>query len=228
MTIYLTENLGILVGPVQPLVVPGMGTQLPGNAIELAKPLAIPKKDHIWVLVNGKPQQVIDQRGTVYRTDTGAQEHYSQLGVLPAEYTTIPKPPFSRWEAGQWVPDLQPFHQQQIEAINSACTAAIMRGFWSSALDAPHLYSSELDDQLNLNGVIVIGDDTIYACRDVEGRREYRPHTVEQLRQVGQDFASYRLSHLLQADRFKRQLDDALAAGDLAALQSVVWQDPQP
>jgi hypothetical protein len=229
MNIYLSESLGILTGPVQLPVVPGLGAQMPGNAIELADPLPAPKKGYVWVLLAGVPQQVIDHRGTVYRVDTGSEEHYTLLGELPPEFTLIPKPsPSHHWQNGAWVQDLGFFLEQQTAMVNSACVAAITGGFWSSALGAPHQYGSELDDQLNLTGVILRGFDSPYACRDVEGRKEFRAHTVIQLRQVGDDFTDYKLQLLQQANRLKQQLDQALAADDLAALEAVTWKDPQP
>lgn len=225
MTIYLTENLGILTGPVQLPVIPGLGTQLPGNAIELTKPLPSPKEGHVWVLLAGEPQLVVDYRGTVYRVDTGAQEHHAQLGELPPEFTVTPKPsPSHHWQNGAWVLDLAFFHVQQTAKVNSDCVAAITGGFWSSALGVPHQYSSELDDQLNLTGVILRGSDSPYACRDAEGRKEFRPHTAIQLRQVGDDFTVYKLQLLHKANNLKQQLDLALADDDLAALEAVTWE----
>lgn len=99
--------------------------------------------------------------------------------------------------------------------------------FDSSALGAPYLYSSQLDDQLNLTGMILRGMDGLYACRDESGGKEFRPHTAEQLHQVGDDFTTFKQLLLQKANRLKKLLDQALADRDLAALESVTWESSQ-
>ncbi|MGA4577051.1 hypothetical protein [Stutzerimonas frequens] len=119
-------------------------------------------------------------------------------------------------------------HANRTAAINRACEAAITAGFTSEALGAPHIYSSQLDDQLNLTGAVLRGLDMPYACRDEQGVKEFRLHTADQLRQVGDDFTLYKLQLLQHANALKQQLDAALEAGDLAALESITWEAPQP
>lgn len=106
MSIYITDNHGILQGPVELPVVPGVGIQLPGNAIELAKLLPEPAAGHVWVLVNGQPQQLADHRGIVYRTETGQAEQHEHLGALPEGLTTEPRPSADHvWNGNTWVLD---------------------------------------------------------------------------------------------------------------------------
>jgi len=119
-------------------------------------------------------------------------------------------------------------HARQTTAINRACEAAITAGFQSDALGAPYFYTSQLDDQLNLTGAVLRGLDMPYACRDEQGVKEFRLHTAEQLRQVGDDFTLYKLQLLQHANALKQQLDIALEAGDLAALEAISWEAPQP
>ncbi len=119
-------------------------------------------------------------------------------------------------------------YRTQIAAINQACEAAITAGFTSEALGAPHFYSSQLDDQLNLTGAVLRGLDMPYACRDEQGVKEFRLHTAEQLRQVGDDFTLYKLQLLQHANALKQQLDAALDDGDLSALEAISWEAPQP
>jgi len=114
------------------------------------------------------------------------------------------------------------------KSINQACEAAITAGFMSDALGAPHFYSSQLDDQLNLTGAVLRGLDMPYACRDEQGVKEFRLHTAEQLRQVGDDFTLYKLQLLQHANALKQQLDAALDDGDLVALEAISWEAPQP
>lgn len=119
-------------------------------------------------------------------------------------------------------------HSLKTVSVNQACEAAITAGFTSEALGAPHFYSSQLDDQLNLTGAVLRGLDMPYACRDERGVKEFRLHTAEQLRQVGDDFTLYKLQLLQHANELKKQLNAALDAGDLAALEAISWEAPQP
>ncbi len=106
MTIYITDKLGVLSGPVELPVIPGLGIQIPGNAIELSKPLAEPAAGHVWVLAGGQPKQQPDNRGTVYSTATGEPTQHDQLGPLPAELTTESRPSADhRWNGHAWVFD---------------------------------------------------------------------------------------------------------------------------
>lgn len=122
---------------------------------------------------------------------------------------------------------LETAYARQIETINTACTDAITAGFTSGALGAPHRYTSQLDDQLNLTGSILRGLDMPYACRDEQGEKEFRAHTAEQLRQVGDDFTVYKLELLRRANTLKQQVEQALAASDLSTLEAVIWESVQ-
>lgn len=119
-------------------------------------------------------------------------------------------------------------HSRSSAAINHACEAAITSGFQSDALGAPHQYSSQLDDQLNLTGAILRGLDMPYACRDEQGVKAFRLHTAAQLRQVGDDFTLYKLQLLQHANELKQQLDLALEAGDAEAMAQIRWEAVQP
>ncbi|NNA09217.1 hypothetical protein HBN65_20830 [Pseudomonas lundensis] len=118
-------------------------------------------------------------------------------------------------------------HLDKTTQINLACESAITAGFWSSALGEPFQYASQLDDQLNLTGVIQTGLDSLYACRDQVGTKLFRPHTAEQLRHVGSDFSGFKQQLLQKANGLKQILDQALADSDLAVLQSVTWEGVQ-
>lgn len=124
-------------------------------------------------------------------------------------------------------PKTTDIHREKHTAINEACEAAITAGFTSDALGSSHLYASQLDDQLNLTGAVLRGLDMPYACRDEQGVKDFRMHTAEQLRHVGDDFTLYKLQLLQHANALKQQLDAALDDGDLVALESITWEAPQ-
>lgn len=225
---YLIDSAGALQGPVEFPVIPGLGDSLPSNAIQLAKPLSAPPTGFAWALVGSKPKQIVDRRGLVYSTVDGSEQQHLDLGELPAGLTATPRPsPAHHWQSGEWVADIGRVYDVKVAEVNKACAVAITKGFWSSALGEPHQYTSEFSDQLNLTGMILRGIDGPYVSRDEQGMRDFRLHTVAQLRQVGDDLTDYKLKMLQQANRLKQQLDEALAAGDLATLQAMTWADPQ-
>lgn len=227
--IYLIQPSGVLDGPVELPVVPGLGVQMPFNALELSNVLPPARAGHTWCAVDGVPVELADLRGDVYDTTTGAPSQFDQLGELPEGLTNMPRPsPTHRWQGGAWVQDLTILHAAKNLEINKQCEGAITAGFWSPALGTRHFYSSQLDDQLNLTGVILGGLDSPYACRDEQGFKDFRLHTVAQVRRVGDDFTLFKLQLLQRANELKQQLDLALAAGDCDALVAVTWSDSQP
>ena len=115
-------------------------------------------------------------------------------------------------------------HSIKVAEINTGCESAITGGFWSQALGERYQYSSQLDDQLNLTGVILAGLDSPYACRDEQGVKEFRQHTFTQLRRVGDDFTLFKLQLLQRANTLKQQLDQGLAANDVDALEAIRWE----
>lgn len=118
----------------------------------------------------------------------------------------------------------QSMYQRKTEEINNQCGELITNGFMSTALGAMHIYSSELDDQLNLTGAILRGLDMPYACRDEQGVKAFRLHTAEQLRQVGDDFTLYKLQLLQHTNELKQLLDQALAASNIDAISRISWE----
>jgi hypothetical protein len=132
MHTYIADNAGVLTGPVELPVIPGIGIQVPSNAIQLAAKLAKPAAGRVWALVDGQPQQLADQRGTVYRTDTGASEQHTELGNLPEGLTTVPRPSVDHsWSGNAWAFDatLQAANRQALsvnlcQSVDTAADAA--------------------------------------------------------------------------------------------------------
>lgn len=92
MFYYLFDKAGELKGPVALPVTPGVGVQLPSNAVELSFKLPLPEKDRTWALVDNVPREVVDRRGVVYHKASGRQQVWSELGELPEAFTTDPCP----------------------------------------------------------------------------------------------------------------------------------------
>ena len=141
-----------------------------------------------------------------------------QLGSVARRPTWIPIP----------VTALALLHARKVAQINMACETAITAGFWSQALGAPHFYSSQLDDQLNLTGLVLHSQDSAYPCRDEQGLRAFNAHTAAQLLQVSNDFTRFKMRLLERAGALKQQLDHALDAKDAQALEAIEWSEVAP
>lgn len=92
MPIYLLDNMNICTGPVDVPVIPGLGPQLPSNAIELDEILPLPARGNVWIWKNGCLVEIADQRGVAYDIDTGKEEPWTELGELPEHLTFVPRP----------------------------------------------------------------------------------------------------------------------------------------
>lgn len=119
MHTYIADNAGVLTGPVELPVIPGIGIQVPSNAIQLSARLAEPAAGKVWALVGGQPQQLADHRGQVYSTNTGEPLKHTALGVLPAGLTLEPRPsPDHSWNGSAWDfdADLQAINLKVLQA----------------------------------------------------------------------------------------------------------------
>lgn len=141
--IYLIDPAGVLVGPITLPVVPGIGCQIPDDAIELGAELVAPDEGFVWALVEGEPVQMMDRRGLVYQTETGATLEWSTLGDLPEEVTATPFPgPYHVWRSGVWELD---------EAAKTSATAALVLAERDSRLRAAQLRIAPLQYAVNLD-----------------------------------------------------------------------------
>lgn len=101
--IYLILEGGVLDGPITLVEVPGIGYQVPDDAIELPGVLVDPAESYVWALVEGEPVLLADHRGTVYSTTTGEPQQYASLGDLPEGLTVDPRPSAAHaWSEDRW------------------------------------------------------------------------------------------------------------------------------
>ena len=130
MYIYLIDQSGALSGPVDLPEVPGLGLQVPANAIALDKRLAKPATGMVWAVLDDQaPSQIEDDRGVYFRTDTGAKIARIELGPLPEGLTPEPRPDeFHIWDGQGWALD---------SAAKAAQDAAIERA-WRDGEIAAH------------------------------------------------------------------------------------------
>ncbi len=226
--VYQTDHLGIFIGTTRadPSPLEPDTWLLPAGCVEVPPPEPAEHQAALW---DGQAWQLIDSyRGlTAYHVENRTVLTIERHGPLPAGYTLEVPGPHQVWGNGQWVDDVAALverrHAEQVAAINAACEGEITGGFWSSALGSPHRYDSQLEDQMNLTGMVLGGSDCTYACRDEQGVKAFRDHTAEQLRQVGDEFSAYKLQRLQRALALKQQLAEAMANRDLDAIESVRW-----
>ncbi|NWA11916.1 hypothetical protein [Pseudomonas gingeri] len=123
--IYSIGQAGVLFGPIVLPVIPGIGSQMPDNAVELPAELAAPADGYVWTLVNGAAAQCEDNRGTVYSTTTALPELHTALGALPDGLTKLapPSPDYS-WSGFEWAFD-EVLRAKNMTALCSQLGAAI-------------------------------------------------------------------------------------------------------
>lgn len=230
-TVYQTNQLGLYVGlaeaeesPLEPGVF-----LIPGGCVEMAPPKIPANKAACWS--GGKWSLVEYFDGLiVYSITTGEPLTVTGLGPIPSGYT-VKKPGADQvWKNGEWVDDigaiLATLYEQKLQEINAGCNSHIESGFMSSALGEPHRYNSQMDDQINLTGMVLSGLDASYACFDADQVKGFRPHTAAQLHQVGQDLVRFKQSALQHADNLKQDLATALKGKKLKVMKAIQWAPP--
>ncbi|RBH53182.1 MULTISPECIES: hypothetical protein [Pseudomonas] len=230
-TVYQTNQLGLYVGtavaeesPLEPGVL-----LIPGGCVETPPPAIPTDKAACWS--NGKWVLVDYYNGlVVYSITTSEPMTINGVGPIPSGYTMKKPGPDQVWKNGEWVDDigaiLAVLYDQKLEAIGSACSRYIEGGFISSALGEPYRYSSQMDDQINLTGMVLSGLDASYACFDLNQVKAFRPHTAAQLHLVGQDLVRFKQAALQQADTFKQELATALKDKKLKVMRAIQWTPP--
>lgn len=115
---------------------------------------------------------------------------------------------------------------EQRSFLGWACAKAIISGFTSSALGAPHSYGSTMTDQANLQGAAVAstsagpGWQTPIWCADEGGAWALVQHTGPQAMQVHSDMVA-----MISAARVRLAAMKAAVATEttVAAVQAIGW-----
>lgn len=126
---------------------------------------------------------------------------------------------------------LQAYKDAKVTALSADCRTAIIAGYESDALGEPHLYPSKETDQLNLAGSVTdsllpdLGPDwvTPFWCADGAGEWAMRPHTAEQIQQVGRE-AKVRILALMQHNAMLAE--QVQLAPDKTAVDQIIWEYP--
>lgn len=120
-------------------------------------------------------------------------------------------------------PTLDDLKTSKLLFINTSCETAIVGGFTSSALGYEHIYPSQRDDQLNLQGLIIDGENDFFKCKVTEDETavwELKPHTIDQLVMVGKALKSHVKTNTARAYELKAQIN---AATTVEELDGIVW-----
>ncbi|PAU55230.1 phage tail protein [Pseudomonas sp. PICF141] len=227
--VYQTDHLGIFTGktvadrsPLEPDV-----WLIPGGCVEVAPPAVPDRKAAFW---DGRRWQLVDsyQGLTVYNIQTREPLVIERAGSLPTGYTLEVPGPGQIWGNGHWIDDIPAVielrYVAQLSAVNTACLQEITGGFWSAVLGDRFFYETQLQDQLNLTGMILRGLGGGYACQDQAGVKAFLDHTAEQLRQIGDEFTEFKMQRLRKANDLKQALALARSTSDLDALNAVTWE----
>lgn len=111
--------------------------------------------------------------------------------------------------------------ESKLNDMRAECEAAIEAGFYSSALGAPHRYSSDRDSQTNMQWNLFAatnGESVPHICYDAEGVRAERLHTAEQMVQVSRDFGNHIWPKLRHYNDLRAAISSEQNKADLVAI----------
>lgn len=90
----------------------------------------------------------------------------------------------------------------------------IVSGFSSEVLGSEHLYDSTIQDQMNLKDALMIGTQYPVRCIDVmTGEKTFLTHTTNQIKDLFNDFLSFKNAILFKSDNDKLLLKDFINTG---------------
>jgi len=120
---------------------------------------------------------------------------------------------------------------QKTQELSLACQSHIYAGFVSSALGSEHTYPANDHSQVNLISAVVSslypdvgsGWATPFLCGDLSGVWDRRPHSAEQIQQVGADGKA---AINLALDKNLLLANAVIAATSIAEVQAVEWVFP--
>lgn len=153
----------------------------------------------------------------------GDPDTYSSIdwGELPLE--EIPTETTLRQE------QLALYKQAKIAELSESCRLAIVGGFSSSALGTPHVYDSDIEDQINLAGAFIVtlpsaanpdGSTVPYACRNATTLiKSYITHTHVQMQQVLQEGAAFKLALLQHFNGLRDQVNASTSVSEVLGFE---------
>ncbi len=112
--------------------------------------------------------------------------------------------------------------------LREACAVAIVSGYISSALGAPHTYPSGITDQINMMGSVTdsilpgLGEGwtTPFWCCDESGVWAFRPHSTSEIQTAGRDGKMHVVACQAMRDTLTVTL---MAALTLEEVEAIAW-----
>ncbi|AIO45468.1 hypothetical protein DM44_4776 [Burkholderia cepacia] len=170
---------------------------------------------------------------------TGAPESYSQYSdaddapdPLPAGEVECSAEQYANWQgcvlqkgsivAAPEATLVAAARIAQTTALMAACASAIVSGFTSSALGAPHGYPSTMNDQANQKTIAQCASGGLLWCNS-GGAWSFAQHTQTQADQVIADFAKWLNGCQSQLVALSEQVSQAET---VATVQAVKWTNP--
>lgn len=110
------------------------------------------------------------------------------------------------------------------DSINRECNIAIVGGFVSSTLGTPHLYDSDIEDQINLIASFIASQAmpvVLYRCTNIAtNTKNWENHTSAQMQQLYADGVTFKTTQLITASTLKLQVDAATTTEQISA---IIW-----
>lgn len=129
-------------------------------------------------------------------------------------------------ETGEmFTPSLQSVQDAKIAELNQACNEFTLSGFPSSALGVEHIYPSDAEAQVNLQGAIIdiLIDPTVSIVSFKTLDAGYLDHTPEQIKQVGKDWKKALIVNLVKYNQMKAQIKAYNSANDIPTIMGIKW-----
>lgn len=118
--------------------------------------------------------------------------------------------------------ELESAKAAKCEELNKKCDELLL-SFESEALGEVYVYDSELEDQLNLLGIVSANIDSFFRCRKKdESIKQNLPHSKEQLKQVYADGLSFKSKMIYRCGELKALVQNAKSLDEVA---SIVWSE---
>ncbi|MDO6383411.1 hypothetical protein [Leptospira santarosai] len=122
-----------------------------------------------------------------------------------------------------WVVDIEKLRVELKGRVSSICSAKVISGFESDALGSAYYYDSNVDDQLNLIGLVSLNASVQQKCADIQnGVKTYREHTAEQIRQVLADGAILKSIYLQRSAALKKEIGNAKSLSELEQIKNKI------
>lgn len=125
--------------------------------------------------------------------------------------------------------------------LTSACKAAIVGGYQSSALGSTHIYPSQPEDQANMQASVVdsllpgkpSGWTTPFTCvvpaNEADAQWPMENHTAAQIQQAGSDGKAWITAQRIQLRTLVGQVDAIVKAnGAVSDIEAIAWTNGTP